>query len=214
MSTNSLTQFEEFTAVQPVISWQDILDATKIVDDEDMGAPWKEHDGHKHHLQTVDHDDERNASGFVFTERRASRVVLDKPESWGNYQYFRAHGASKQVAAELTAGIQREAREQIARWRNYGWRWFGVWCRMKGESLDVNESLWGIQTKDDSEDDPYLQEVREEIARQAVDALETQGFFVIGVPELKTPFVPHAVANLRYNLKDRRGLNSQNYPQK
>lgn len=42
MSTKTLTQFNEFTSVQAVVPWSDILESTKIVDDEDMGANWQE----------------------------------------------------------------------------------------------------------------------------------------------------------------------------
>jgi hypothetical protein len=210
MSTQTLTQFKEFASVQAVVSWSDILEATKIVDDEDMGAPWEEHDGWEHNLVEIEHDDERKAVGVVFTERKAKRVVLDKPESWGNFAYFRALGASKQVAAELTAKIHHDAKETIARWHNYGCHWFGVWCRMEIGQVQVNESLWGIQTENDSADDPYLQIVREDIARQAVDELERQGLFVIGVPEV-TEGESYRDAHLRRLLENKRGLNSQNF---
>lgn len=194
----------EFAGEQEIIDWQEILDACQVeVDDYDDTAPWENSDGWDHELG----DYYEGASGRVWNNgysRRTERVILTDPEKWGNFEYFRGQGASKQVAAELTARIQHEAREQIADWYNDGWQYFGVRCEMHG----CHESCGGI----DSEE--YAQgEMREEIASQMAYALEEAGYFVTGQPESDGKPYNHLCAHLRWKLahKGTEGVNAHNW---
>lgn len=205
MSTNTLevSALREFEGEQELIDWQDILDACEIVPDEHCDAPWDQCDGWDHELG----DYYEGASGRVWNNiysRKAERVILTKPESWGNFEHFREQGASKQVAAELTARIQHEAREQIATWHNEGWQYFGVRCDMHGE----HASLWGIDSEEYARN-----EVVSEIASEMAHNLEKAGYFVAGQPESDGKPVNHLCTHLRWKLahKGTEGVNAHNW---
>jgi hypothetical protein len=190
----------EFSSVQGAVAWSDILDRCEIVEDDAMGAPWKEHDEWEHEL--VDDPSNGEASGSVRHGWGRERVVLTDCESWGNFEGFRSSGASKQVAAELTAYIHHQAREKIADWHNNGWTWYGVKCEMHGE----HASVWGIDCED------YAREyVRKEIASEMAHLLEKAGYFISGRPEEKSKAYYPARYLERKKDRNTEGVNAQNW---
>jgi hypothetical protein len=190
----------EFSSVQGAVAWSDILDRCEIVEDDIYEAPWEHSDGYEHEL--VDDPSNGDASGSVRHGWGRERVQLINPESWGNFEYFRAQGASKQVAFELTKRIQYEAREQIAAWHNDGWRWYGVQCEMHGE----HASVWGIDCED------YAREyVRKEIASEMAHLLEKAGYFISGRPEEKSKAYYPARYLERKKDRNTEGVNAQNW---
>lgn len=198
MTATAELETREFVNEQEAISWQDILDACELKEDTDMGAPWDEHDGWEHELKSDTSDG--MAAGYI---GRGKMVVLTEADSWGNFDYFRGQGASKQVARELTAYIQRQAVEQIAEWHRNGFEWWGVVCDLEG----CHTSCWGIDDKQYA-----WHEVRLEIAREMAGELEKKGFFVYGVPDRKEGG-NHAANFLRYKLANKKdnGANAFNW---
>jgi len=203
MERADLREFEELL---PEIDYDDILEKTTLEPDFDMCPPWEDADGWEHEL--VDDPSEGNATGSVNVRgyHSAKLVRLTKPDSWGNYEYHRARGASKQVAAELTAFIQHEAVKQIAKWHNYGYEYYYVACEFKttdGKAKTWRESVGGILEPDRK----YADEVRNEIAGQVADRLEEAGYTVINRPEEESK-----ESNAVQTYRRRDGVNSQNWP--
>jgi hypothetical protein len=164
------------TAESAIVDFDSILEATTVEVDDDMGPPWKEHDGWEHALKKSDYLRGYNEDDWV----RGKGVVVvsrDQAREWGVYGYTPGH-THKQRAWERGERIRRKAIDQIVRWYEHGYTWYGVVCKFKGHRA----SIWGIQTEGDSPDDPYLDETRRELAGEVADELEKDGYTVINRP--------------------------------
>lgn len=132
------------------------------------------------HYLRVPHYNEDHVAGSGH-DRYLIRVTDDHLEKWGWGPYpseYMAAGTPKQVYLEERAEVRRRAIEQLVKWYDDGWQWYGVAC----EFLDYESSIWGILTEDDSPSDPYLDEVKVEMALEVAGQLEDAGFTVINQP--------------------------------
>ena len=189
------------------IAFDDLLAATRVIDDTDNGeAPWENWDGWEHTAKpshAFDHADVREMQGYARTWDRGERYVIQLPagEDYGVYDYARANGASRQVAAELSAASRRQTIRQLAKWYEDGWAWYGVRCRFTVLGDEFEASLWGI-------DDPEYAErdIKVEMALDVAGQLEKAGYTVTGRPE-------HRQGLSRTDKQDRlrRKLGGQNW---
>lgn len=204
---NLVRQGETMIAVKSApatVDFQDILDATEVVYDDNGDTPWDNYDGFEHtctpaHLFDFDPS---NMRGQCYCEGHRARVViqLTKGEDWGVYQYHRERGASRQVAAEMVAANRRQTLDQLVKWYRDGWQWYGVKCDFEILGEEFYDSLWGIDDGDYAE-----RKIQPEIADHVAAELEKTGFTVIGRPARVYP--------TRQNKQERiqRNLQSQNW---
>ena len=101
------------------IAFDDLLAATRVIDDTDNGeAPWENWDGWEHTAKpprAFDHADVREMQGYACTSGRGERYVIQLPagDTDGVYRYARERGASRQVAAEALAAARRQTIAQL-----------------------------------------------------------------------------------------------------
>jgi hypothetical protein len=172
MMRNIFRQADTMIAVESrpaIVDFADILAATEIVDDDIPGAPWSEWDGWEHTaLSALAFDHAEDMQGY------AGRKVVQVHDDWGVYDHARRNGASKQVAAELSAASRRQTLRQLVEWYTNGWAWYGVTCRFTVLGDTYRDSLWGI------DDIGYAETCRVEIAEQVAYQLEQKGYTVTG----------------------------------
>jgi hypothetical protein len=169
-----------------VVAFDDLLAATRVIDDTDNGeAPWENWDGWEHTAKpphAFDDADVRAMQGYCRTWDRGERYVIALPagDTDGVYRYARERGASRQVAAEALAAARRQTIAQLVNWYEDGWQWYGVRCRYDALGDEFEASLWGI---DDAE---YAErEIKVEMALDVADQLEQAGYTVTGKPECR-----------------------------
>jgi len=181
------------------IDFADILAATRLEPDDSSDAPWDNDDGFKH--DTVRDNTEGRSAGSYSTRHgwgKAMRVVLENPEGWGNYGYYRKHGASRQVAFEMTRQEWKRTTEQLAKWHDQGWEAWGIICNYEG----CKESCWGFYGE---ADDAYIKESMKDIAGEVASQLEQDGYTVINQPDTRKEYLAGRRAGMQYKL------NSQNW---
>ena len=135
----------------------------RIEHDEDMGAPWKEHDGHG------------PVSEWVSRPKAAGERVLSRDrESFRFYDFAEAVKIAKRDG--WGPGTPAEAAEKdfeaMKGWANDEWTWCGVVVSVAydGVMLDKHAaSLWGIDLNHPSGDNSYLLEVANELLDEARD---------------------------------------------
>lgn len=166
------------------VDFPDLLTATRVIDDTDNGeAPWDNWDGWEHVAKSAhafDHGDVRDRQGYARTWDRGERLVITLPagEDYGVYDDARKNGASRGVAAELSAASRRQTLAQLVKWYEEGWAWYGVRCRFELLGDEYEASLWGIDDADYAE-----REVKVEMALDVAHQLEKAGYTVTGKPE-------------------------------
>lgn len=111
---------------------------------------------------------------------RRNKVVVVTREQVVEWQgaYSAYNGESRQVYEERLAECRRSALKTLVRWYNDGWQYYAVVC----DFLDYTSSLGGIMTKDDQDDDPYLEECKLDVAAEVVHDMEKDGYTVINKP--------------------------------
>ena len=154
-----------------VVQFDDILDSVNIEYDDWVGQePWNECDGWEHNADRVRYDrddDRRGARGYV-AGRDPVHITVDA--DWGNYDYFRANGCSKQVARELTAQIKRDAIDQLVKWYSDGWEYYFV----NGEYQGYFDSVGSIDSYE------YAKECKIDVAGKIAAQMENDGYIVEG----------------------------------
>ena len=193
------------------IQFHDIMAACRLIQDDDYDPFDIDGQDHKVLMRnpytlrngvTTDHfPDEADRRSFrgafysndmggwcaVVTTRRMAR-------KWGNYDYARRNGASRQVAAELEALNIRQNVEYVRGLYADGAEAYGVVCQFYGEE----ESCWGFTPYEYADTDG-----RREIAGQVAHNLERDGYIIEGYP------VEQSVTVHNYKIRD--NLNSQNW---
>ena len=166
------------------VSFEEILKATEVVNDEyESMAPWEHGDGFEHtatpERRFCDEADARDMQGSVYCNGHRERLVIELPAKtdYGIFEYARRNGASRQVAAEMVAATRRRTLAQLVEWYDSGWEWYGVRCRFEVLGEVYNDSLWCI---DDAE---YAETLKEEIALNVAAQLEDAGYTVTDKPE-------------------------------
>lgn len=168
-----------------IIDFKKIVEAADIEGDDEMNAPWEEHDGDEHEavrIQDAYDESYLQANPENVVGHRHDRVLIriDPSVVEEVRQYHLARGASKQVAAEEAAFALRRRYEQLREWYNDGWHWHMVSIEFMGHY----EHLGGILC---DPGDEYLSEVEEDLALEVASALEKEGYTVINKPSEMHP---------------------------
>lgn len=171
------------------VTFDEILEATEIVPDEECRTPWGDCEGWEHYAQTLDKAFYYGVPEGVEESVRYARTECNEPNLWLTLQVEKAgittwqdlhrRGASKQVAREIAAEILRKNYETLKGWYEDGWSIWGIKCEMLGE----HESCWGFFSNYPDSPDDYIEGEREGIARQMAHTLEIAGIEVTGVPD-------------------------------
>lgn len=197
-----------------IVDFADILNACKVEQDEDLGPPWEEHDGWDHDFTKLDNLINAGLSwrkvamayGWVSRPDRdgGPGLITVDAEKAGitTADHFRdVMGMSRQCAAEAAAEVKRNVIEDLVRWYKDGYIWYGVVCDFKGH----HASLWGIQAENDDPGDPYLDNVKEEMAEEVAGELEKQGYTIVNRPVPEKP-LPRAKGIEWKRMKELRKL--------
>jgi hypothetical protein len=129
--------------------------------DEDMMAPWDEHDGHGP-VRLLGRNESKRP-GEVLMGRRyaygwAEALVIAERDGWNAEPYDAPNRAERAVRADF---------ERLSAWLRDDWHWVGISVAPLGPDGEVPEetydnALWGIES--DSPD--YHREVAAELADQ------------------------------------------------
>lgn len=162
------------------VDYDDILEAVTIDYDEGYDeAPWDSCDGFEHDYRRADsygcNESDRDMRGYGISDGRRESFVItisdEDVEKWGNYDYYRDNGCSKQVAFELTAQAKRDTIDKLVGWYSDGWYWYVVHGNY-GD--DYSGAIGGIDSVD------YGEEVRYDVADEIVSEMERDGYIVSG----------------------------------
>lgn len=146
-----------------------------IVHDEDMGEPWKEHDGHgpvsdwenrdKRPGERVLHEDHGSKRFYDYAEA----IKIAKRDGWDAPPYGEGT-AGQRAARAVEADFQR-----MRAWCNGEWYWVGVRLSVSKNGVTLDEhaaSLWGIEGDSNEFGNDYLTEVANELLPEALEAAE------------------------------------------
>lgn len=144
-------------------------------DDDCMGAPWEEHDGHGIVSDWTTRD-KRSGELVLMSDRRSRRfydvqetIKKASAEGWGLSNDQRAELAKKlgrnPTAREITAEAVQRDFEYLRGWCNDSWCW--VYVRV--DAPDGNyETLGGLQSNDEG----YIAVCAHELAEQLENAYQ------------------------------------------
>jgi hypothetical protein len=174
------------------VDWVDLWNACEVERDEDMQAPWIEHDGWDHerdsftdwcHRRHVDYTRKSSSNfqacrGYAHNDGETFRVHIDdsrfaNENRAGFWQHMMINGASKQVAAEMTALWERRYIDQLVKWYIDGFEWWWVKCEYEIDGEIYEASLSGIDDYDHADTT-----VREELAFDVACQLEKMGYVI------------------------------------
>lgn len=177
------------------IDYDDLLAAVRVEPDEWYETPWEHCDGYEHTKRRIGYYDHDGVFESVNVARcgRYDTYLLEfdhraEKDFDDLYRYYRSNGASKGVAAEMVALSRRERMESLVNWYENGWEWWYVSAEYNGyEAMGCG----GI------DDYHYADtEVRAECADELADALEEDGFIIIGKPDRMSEYRKNRVANM------------------
>ncbi len=180
----------------------------KCEPDDDMGPPWREHDGWEHDCEEIEElgrylDGAANDTfqhavqyargyyagyGHIRSEPCLITVTDDsycRDSRKDRWQRFHNKGASKQVAAEMVAQQDREYIDQLIDWYRYGYNWWWVRAEVTIDDKLYEASCGGIDDEDYARTD-----MRSEIISEVVYQLEKDGFVVVEDPAEEPKPVP------------------------
>ncbi len=178
------------------VNWVDLLEACGAVERDDMNAPWDEHDGWDHEKesisnwyerQNIDHlrtarNRFRKCRGYACADSETFRVHIGdsrfaQENRAGFHHHMRKNGASKQVAAEMTALWERRYIDQLVTWYVEGYDWWWIRCVYEIDGDEYEASLGGINDYEHADT-----VVREELANDVAYQLEQRGYVIITTP--------------------------------
>lgn len=182
------------------IDWVDLWEACVIERDDDMRAPWDEHDGWEHERESISDwcvrqniGYSRTASdrfgecrGYAYADGETFRVHIGdsrfaQENRAGFHHHMRKNGASKQVAAEMTALWERRYIDQLVTWYVDGYEWWWVKCFYEIDGDEYEAALGGIDGYEHADTT-----VREDLASEVAWQLEKKGYIVIRTPPPRT----------------------------
>jgi hypothetical protein len=144
----------------------------RIERDDDMGPPWKEHDGHGPVSEWRPKDSKRPGEKILVEDRGSCRfydwqeaIKIAKRDGWDAPPYGEGTAGERAERA-----VQRDF-DHLKEWCNDGWTWCSiVLCVSKGgvEVKDYAACLGGIALNDD--DNGYLSEVANQLLDEAIEA--------------------------------------------
>lgn len=127
----------------------------RVLRDEDMGEPWKEHDGHGEVSKWTTRD-KRPGERVLASDRGSKRyydfaaaVQIAKRDGWG-IAPEKAKGLTK---AQIAVAAAEADFDRMKAWCDDEWWWVGVEIKLldvNGHivilSADTRDSLWGIES--------------------------------------------------------------------
>ncbi|MDE2202718.1 MAG: hypothetical protein KGJ38_08320 [Burkholderiaceae bacterium] len=129
--------------------------------DEDMGPPWKVHDGHGP-VSDWTRRDKRPGERVLCEDRGARRYYdwqaackLARKDGWNVEPFDAPNRIERAVQADF---------DRLRAWCNDEWHWCGVSVRLDGADENFYHALWGIE----SDAGGYFEEVREELADECL----------------------------------------------
>jgi hypothetical protein len=224
--TRQTSEYYEMSAIVPYAA----LAARGHVEEDDYytSPPWEECEGWEHTLQScenfqrhlddtshcyvipaqaTDHFKASNATYYDTNACEFFRIVLDDAAQRGLLQYYRARGASRQVAAELCAVNKRQTISQLRDWRKDGWHWYSAvakWTAADGKCYE--DSLGGFNNEDDAE-----AVLLEDVIPQVIHELELDGFIVQGQPPSLRRY-GGCTSKEKYRERLQKNLHGQDWP--
>ena len=151
-----------------------------VVADNDMGAPWEEHDGHGIVSDWISRD--KHAGEWILSTDRQSKRFYDfaatikkaKAEGWGlgadRLAVLTAKLGRTPTKGEITEHAVNFDFKYLRDWCNNSWHWCGVVVTditdNEDAPLDYQYALWGIG----SEDDAFIDETAKDLASEAYEA--------------------------------------------
>lgn len=181
LTADTIVTVETIVRTQPrTVDWADIV--ASVESDDDMGAPWKEHDGWEHSLEPVEDPRANNSAGYIYRslydswadDRYRGAVVKIDDDTLAEWGHVPHAGEAKQVFRERMAEVRREAVKHLVKWHTEGADWFGAVAEFKG----YRASVWGILGEYSEAQEMAETEQRAEVAAQ----LEAAGYIVTGTP--------------------------------
>lgn len=149
--------------------------------DQDLGEPWKEHDGHGIVSDWTTRD-KRPGERVLRSDRGSKRyydfaetVKIALKDGWSTEKARQTPDLSKKQIAAMAVEADFE---YLRGWCNGEWHWCGLIVTLleedeDGEDVEVagmTESLWGME----SNCEQYLQSTAKELAEQIIYRLEKQ----------------------------------------
>ena len=166
------------------VEWDTLIESAEIEQGNDSGKPGDNGDIFGHSVESMpgDVDDPHECRNYVEQSGRGyHRIELDRTATKmldDEYKWYRANGASKQVAFERRAMQLRNTLDRITSWYRDQWQYVGV---IVSYGDDYTESLWGIDDEDYARD-----EIIPELCHQLADAMELDGYTILNRPNLAT----------------------------
>lgn len=193
LTDDTLTRIETTTEIKQydrVLSFYDLEEAVEVEQDDFTEVPWKDWDGWDHELVAVPEGvDASDAEGYIGSRGRdgfhgvdwnetsgdTDYVVRADPRPWGNEEWARKRGASKQTAKLYADYSAKQANRQLSRWMRNGWETYVVSLTWD----QYSESLGGIM----DDDGDYLEQCKRDIALQVAHQMEKDGFLFEDMPQ-------------------------------
>lgn len=143
--------------------------------DQDMGAPWDEHDGHGTVSDWTTRD--KRPGELVLNQDRSLKRFYDfqgavaqaKAEGWNTAPYIWPSKGAQAVAAVLADF------NHLKDWCDNRWHWCGIRVTLLdegGEDTDKDASLWGIEESWSKASDDYHAEVIEGLIQDIAHQVE------------------------------------------
>lgn len=171
------------------VTWEQLLKGCKVEEDRYADLPWENGTVEDHTVEPVDscaqlrmelggawpRDRRPTHPHNVYRDDRGrwQRVVL-KGDGLSTPDWWRERGLSKQRAAECAAAQNRQTAELVTRWRRDGWEGVTVSCSL----YEYSDGVSGVYDPDSA----YLDELREEMAREVAAKMEEDGYLIEGMP--------------------------------
>ena len=143
----------------------------RIVYDEDMGPPWKEHDGHGPVSEWTDRP-KRPGERVLSCDRNlyryydvAEATKIAKRDGWDAPPYRQG------TPGEQASRAVKRDYEYLRAWCNDDWYWCGIVLSVQRGSIMLEADAadaWGIECRIDGGDNSHLTELANELVDEAV----------------------------------------------
>lgn len=138
--------------------------------DEDMGEPWKEHDGHGIVSEWTRR--EKRPGERILIEDRGSRryyavaasTRIARRDGWGCGEPSHTHLTR---GDEIVCAVEQDY-QHLRAWCQDEWHWIGVVVTLQDYEPEERESVWGIE----SSEEQYLTETAYELADEILSRVE------------------------------------------
>lgn len=156
--------------------------------DEDLREPWKEHDGHGI-ISDWTNRDKQPSERVLIADRSIKRfydigasIKLALSDGWdcqARRDEAEKQPERKRTKREIAARAVEADFENMRAWCNDEWKWAGVVVTLldvDGEETNERESLWGIESTNETE---YLKATALELADEILTRVPANGKLVV-----------------------------------